>query len=98
MTAALDSLVATAGAARLLLVHANDSRDPCGSFRDRHENIGAGTLGTSAFAELLAHPAMAEVPVVVETPSIGSAGHAADIATLRRLAPKAAARRRARMA
>ena len=52
----------------------------------------------AAFAELLAHPAMAGVPVVVETPSDGHAGHAKDIATLRRLAPTAApkAKRRRR--
>jgi deoxyribonuclease-4 len=35
----------------------------------------------------MAHPATAGVPVIVETPSTGYAGHAADIATLRRLAP-----------
>jgi len=86
MTATLDALVATVGPGRLELVHANDSRDPRGSRRDRHENIGAGNLGKAAFGELLAHPAMAGVPVVVETPSTGHAGHAADIATLRRLA------------
>jgi deoxyribonuclease-4 len=87
MAATLDTLVATVGADPLALVHANDSRDPCGSRRDRHENVGAGSLGEAAFAELLAHPATAAVPVVVETPSTGHAGHAADITTLRGLAP-----------
>jgi len=87
MTATIDALVATVGAERLALVHANDSRDPCGSRRDRHENIGTGALGEAAFAELLAHPLLATVPVVVETPTTGPTGHAADIATLRRLAP-----------
>jgi deoxyribonuclease-4 len=53
--------------------------------RDRHETIGAGTLGELAFAELLAHPMMRGVPVIVETPTTGHAGHAADIATLARL-------------
>lgn len=84
----LDALVATVGSDRLALIHANDSRDGCGSTRDRHETIGAGTIGESAFAELLAHPAAAGVPVVVETPSEGFAGHAADIAALRRLGAK----------
>ena len=51
------------------LVHANDSLDACGSTRDRHTTIGAGSIGTAPFAELLAHPEMAGVPVVVETPS-----------------------------
>jgi deoxyribonuclease-4 len=85
MTSTLDRLIATVGTDRLALVHANDSRDACGSLRDRHETIGAGSLGEAAFAELLAHPAMTGVPVMVETPSTGYAGHAADIATLTRL-------------
>ncbi|MFE0592380.1 deoxyribonuclease IV [Micromonospora echinospora] len=87
MTATLDTLVATVGADRLRLVHANDSKDLCGSTRDRHENIGKGTIGEPAFAELMAHPATAGVPVVVETPTEKHVGHAADIATLRRLRP-----------
>ncbi|WP_425560381.1 deoxyribonuclease IV [Luedemannella flava] len=85
MTETLDALVETVGAGRLALVHANDSKDACGSTRDRHETIGAGTIGQAAFAELLAHPAVAGVPVIVETPTTGHAGHAADIATLARL-------------
>jgi deoxyribonuclease-4 len=81
MTATLDTLVATVGAGRLGLVHANDSPDACGSTRDRHTTIGAGSIGTAPFAELLGHPAMAGVPVVVETPSADD-GHAKDIALL----------------
>jgi deoxyribonuclease IV len=85
MSATLDLLAATCGPDRLWLVHANDSKDPCGSTRDRHENIGKGAIGEPAFAELLTHPLTAGVPVIVETPSTGHAGHAADIATLSRL-------------
>ncbi|TDB75079.1 deoxyribonuclease IV [Micromonospora sp. KC723] len=87
MTATLDTLVATVGADRLRLIHANDSKDLCGSTRDRHENIGKGSIGEPAFAELMAHPATAGVPVVVETPTEEHEGHAADIATLKRLRP-----------
>jgi deoxyribonuclease-4 len=86
MTETLDMLVAVGGPGRLRLVHANDSKDRCGSSRDRHENIGRGTIGEPAFAELLAHPATRGVPVIVETPSKGAVGHDGDIATLRRLA------------
>ena len=87
MTAVLDRLVEVAGPGRLALIHANDAKDGCGSRRDRHENVAAGTLGAAPFAELLAHPAAAGVPVVVETPSEDKAGsgHARDIATLRGL-------------
>ncbi|MEV4843803.1 deoxyribonuclease IV [Micromonospora matsumotoense] len=87
MTATLDTLVATVGADRLKLIHANDSKDLCGSTRDRHENIGKGSIGEPAFAELMAHPATAGIPVVVETPSDKHEGHATDIATLTRLHP-----------
>jgi deoxyribonuclease-4 len=85
MTATLDALVGACGPDRLRLVHANDSRDPCGSLRDRHENIGKGTIGEAAFGELLRHPAVAGVPVVVETPSGGYAGHGEDISRLKAL-------------
>ncbi|MFC8850998.1 MULTISPECIES: deoxyribonuclease IV [unclassified Micromonospora] len=87
MTACLDTLVATVGLDRLRLVHANDSKDLCGSTRDRHENIGKGSIGEPAFAELMTHPATAGVPIVVETPTEKHEGHAADIATLTRLHP-----------
>jgi deoxyribonuclease-4 len=69
-------------AARVKLVHANDSLLACGSRRDRHETIGAGQIGTEPFRALLA--ALPEVPFVVETPG-GKAGHARDIATLKEL-------------
>ena len=95
MTATLDALVATVGPDRLTLVHANDSKDLCGSTRDRHETIGKGTIGEAAFAELLAHPATAGVPVVVETPRSKHDGHAADIATLPASTPNARRTRRA---
>lgn len=85
MTATLDALVETVGPGRLQLIHANDSKDACGSIRDRHETIGQGQIGAAAFAELLAHPAAAGIPVIVETPSDGHAGHAADIALLKGL-------------
>ncbi|NLU77462.1 deoxyribonuclease IV [Micromonospora sp. HNM0581] len=87
MTATLDTLVSAVGADRLKLVHANDSKDLCGSTRDRHENIGKGMIGEPAFAELMRHPATAGVPVLVETPTDRHEGHAADITTLRRLLP-----------
>ena len=97
MTATLDALEATVGPGRLGLVHANDSLDERGSRRDRHTTIGEGSIGPEPFRELLAHPSMAGVPVVVETPSeldgSPSAGHKRDIDLLRSLVagPEAAA-------
>jgi deoxyribonuclease-4 len=85
MTETLDALVEAVGDDRLWLVHANDSRDPCGSLRDRHFTIGEGTIGRAAFGELMAHPVTAGIPVIVETPTERHVGHAADIATLKDL-------------
>ena len=64
----VDRVIALTGPDRLRLVHANDSKDPRGSMRDRHEKIGQGHIGEQAFAELLAHPALQRVPFVLETP------------------------------
>jgi deoxyribonuclease-4 len=68
MKKTLDALVRAVGRGRLKLVHANDSKDPIGSLRDRHEAIGMGRIGKDPFVELFRHPAMRGVPVVVETP------------------------------
>jgi deoxyribonuclease-4 len=78
---ALDLLVKTVGRGRLGLVHANDSKDPLGSGRDRHAPIGEGQIGKDMFAELFRHPATRGVPVVVETPG-DAASHKRDIDVL----------------
>ena len=57
-----------------------------------HEQAGAARAAIAPFAELLAHPSVAGVPVVVETPSekdgVAWAGHAADIKLLNSLIPE----------
>jgi deoxyribonuclease-4 len=54
--------------------HVNDSRDPFGSLRDRHENIGEGTIGLEPFRLLLNHPLMKELPFIIETPGFDGNG------------------------
>jgi deoxyribonuclease-4 len=81
-TAALKAFGKAAGAGGIGLVHVNDSRDPCGSKRDRHEAIGRGTIGREAFAALFSSPVTRRVPLIVET---ADADHAADIETLKAL-------------
>lgn len=75
---------------RLRLIHANDSKDVCGSKKDRHENIGAGHIGTRPFAELMRHPVAAGVPLCIETPGKADK-HREDIETLKRLRDEARA-------
>jgi deoxyribonuclease IV len=82
-TKALDELFATLGD-RVVLVHANDSRDPVGAGRDRHCPIGTGTIGDQGFAAVLAHPGLATLPVITET--TGDPDQmAADLTRLKRL-------------
>ena len=81
MKKTLDALVKAVGRGRLGLVHANDSKDPLGSLRDRHEAIGEGHIGKDPFAELFRHPATRGVPVVVETPGDASS-HRRDVELL----------------
>ena len=83
VAAAMTALHAAAPG-RLRLIHANDSMDGCGSRRDRHQNVGLGTLGRRPFWDLLHHPVTAGVAFVVETPG-DETGQGADIARLRRL-------------
>jgi deoxyribonuclease-4 len=68
---------------RIDLIHANDSKDAFDSGRDRHENLGAGSLDP---ADLIGVVNAAGAPVVCETPG-GPAGQAADIAWLRERLP-----------
>ncbi|MEZ0071941.1 deoxyribonuclease IV [Planotetraspora sp. GP83] len=69
---------------RLKLIHANDSKDTCGSKRDRHENIGAGHIGAQAFSDLMRHPVAAGVPICIETPGKADK-HREDIELLKKL-------------
>jgi deoxyribonuclease-4 len=85
----LRALRAYQRAAPVALVHVNDSRDPVGSRRDRHETLGRGTIGTDAFGALFRSPVTRRVPLIVETED---ASHPADIAILRRLHASVAAR------
>jgi deoxyribonuclease-4 len=84
-TKALDELFATLGD-RVVLVHANDSRDPPGAGRDRHCPIGTGTIGDQGFAAILAHPGLATLPVITETTG-DPVQMATDLARLHRLRP-----------
>lgn len=84
MTKVLDLLVEVAGKERFKLVHANDSMDVCGALKDRHQNIGDGHIGVAPFAELLAHPATAGVPLVLETPGMEDK-HTSEVALLKSL-------------
>ena len=87
MSKTIDLLVEVAGKERIQLIHANDSMDVLGSLKDRHQNLGDGEIGTKPFAELLAHPAIANAPLILETPG-EEPEHGKEVALLKKLRGK----------
>ena len=57
------------GLEKLKAVHINDSKNPLGARKDRHEKIGEGTLGTEAILRVMRHEALRELPFYLETPN-----------------------------
>jgi len=57
------------GLDRLRAVHVNDSKNPLGARKDRHEKMGEGFIGTEAILRLMRHPALRELPFNLETPN-----------------------------
>jgi deoxyribonuclease-4 len=84
MTETLDLLVEIAGVERFQLVHANDSMDVCGALKDRHQNLGDGFIGIDPFKEMLKHPAIANAPLILETPG-EEPEHGKEVALLKKL-------------
>lgn len=80
---AMDEFERELGFGRLAAVHANDSKQPLGGLRDRHENIGDGFIGLDGFAAVMRHPAFADVPFLLEVP--GLSGNGPDIENVMRL-------------
>ena len=72
--AMLDELDAGPGSANVAAVHANDSKRVCGSGVDRHDNIGQGFIGEEGFAAIMANPAFADVPFLLEVPGFEGNG------------------------
>ena len=64
----------TIGADKLAAVHANDSKQPCGSGVDRHDNIGEGLIGEAGFEAIMGHPAFHDVPFFLEVPGFEGKG------------------------
>ena len=74
----------TIGLDRLHAIHLNDSMNPPGSRKDRHERIGHGHLGLEAIARIINHPALRHLPFLLETPN-ELPGFADEISLLRSL-------------
>ncbi len=93
VAATLEEFEREVGLARLVAVHANDSKAGLGSGLDRHENIGQGQIGEDGFRALLAHPAFREVPFLLEVPGLeGEGPDKPNVDILKRLAAEVGAR------
>lgn len=57
------------GLDRLKAIHLNDSKNPLGSHKDRHETIGNGYLGADAIKRIINHPKLRSLPFLLETPN-----------------------------
>ena len=57
------------GLERLFAVHFNDSKNECGSHKDRHEKLGEGKIGAEALRRIALHPALQGLPFILETPN-----------------------------
>lgn len=58
------------GLEKLLVVHVNDSKNPIGAHKDRHDNIGYGTIGFETLSKYIHHPLLINVPKILETPYV----------------------------
>lgn len=72
------------GLDRLKALHLNDSKNPLGAHKDRHEKIGEGYIGKDAFRRIVNHPVLKDLPMFLETPN-ELPGYAEEIKLLKSL-------------
>ena len=59
------------GIDRIKVLHVNDSKNPIGAYKDRHENIGFGHIGFDALNYIIHHDSFKDIPKILETPYVG---------------------------
>lgn len=80
----LDEFDKMIGLERLKAIHLNDSMNPLGAHKDRHQKIGEGTLGIQTFEKIINHPSLRDLPFFLETPN-ELQGYEKEIAILKKL-------------
>ena len=73
------------GINRLRCFHLNDSKIELGGNRDRHANIGEGTIGTRGLATLIGQPLIRNLPLILEVPGSGDGPRAEDVTVARQV-------------
>lgn len=67
----LDEFDASIGLDKVKCIHINDSKNEIGSHKDRHENIGFGTIGFETLNKIVHSERLKDVPKILETPYVG---------------------------
>ncbi len=67
----LDDFAQQIPLSKIKCIHINDSKNPLGSHKDRHANIGFGTIGFANLIKIIYHEKLKDVPKILETPYIG---------------------------
>ena len=78
----------TIGLERLACVHLNDSKHACGTNKDEHAHVGEGLIGEDGMAAFINHDAVADVPLVLETPTEDGKSYAWNVERVRELADR----------
>ena len=64
----INEFIRIIGIDKLKVIHLNDSKNPINAHKDRHENIGYGTLGFDNILKIVYHPKLNSIPKILETP------------------------------
>ena len=83
LDAVLDTFDQIIGLKNLKALHLNDSKNPLGAHKDRHEQIGKGFIGLETFRALVTNPRVNTLPMILETPHSELSGWGEEIALLR---------------
>lgn len=74
------------GLDKLSVLHLNDSKTKLNSKHDRHEVIGEGELGLEAFKNIINHPQLVGIPMILETPDLRNEGEIESLMAIREIA------------
>ncbi len=85
LDAVLDEFDTIVGLEHLKALHLNDSKNPRGAHKDRHEKLGQGEIGLAVFEQIVNHDYLKTLPMVLETPQDEVAGWGEEIRLLRSL-------------
>ena len=89
LAAAVKQLDSTIGIKKVQVIHANDSKTAFESHADRHEHIGKGQIGVQAFARIVRHPKLKNIPFICETPLDKPGDDERNVRVMRELALRA---------